>query len=112
MMVGPRTFRDQRGDLRPEIQFATVLTVQRESPPIWYLNCAFLHQASDFIFPVSAWADWMADLVNAAKETLLPEHKHRQHYVDVWEHSIGIRLPLTAEEQMLMAPDEVIEYWQ
>lgn len=113
MMCGPLTYRDpQSGELRPEIQFATALSVQMEAPPIWYLHCCFVHQPTDFIFPVSAYADWMADLVNAAVEQLLPDSRKREFYADTYEHSMVFRMPLTTEERLMVARPEKIEYWQ
>lgn len=117
MMCGPATYKDpQTGELRPEIQFATALTVQMEAPPIWYLHCCFIHNGwhdgQDFVFPISSYADWMADLVNAAVEILLPDSRRREFYADTFEHAMVFRMPLNLEERAMVARPEKIEYWQ
>lgn len=112
-MVGPRTFTDHyTGRKREELQWATALTVQMDSPPVWFLHCQLIHGPSDFQWPVESWPDYTSDLLVRSVETLIPDAKRRHIYGNRFMKSVVFRTRLRPEEIALLPAEALAEAWQ
>jgi len=112
-MVGPRTFTDHyTGRKREELQWATALTIQNDSPPVWYLHCQLLHGPTDFPWPRVSWPDYAKDLLLRSLNTLIPDAGRRQVFGNHYYSSVVFRAPLRPEEIALLPPEALAEAWQ
>jgi hypothetical protein len=112
-MVGPKDYVRPNGEVTSSIQFATSLTVQLDSPAMWYLHCCFMYAPADFVWPVGQWPEYFFDHVRAASMTLIPQaHARGRIWRDTYPKSIIYRTHLDPHEKMLLPTEESVEAFQ
>lgn len=112
-MVGPHDYERPGRGMVQSIQFATALSVQRDSPPQWYLHCSFWYAPLDFQWPVGQWPEYFYDHVRAASMVLIPQaHARERVFRDTYEKSIIYRVKLEPWETMLLPTEESVEAFQ